>query len=137
MFRRSIELYFQKYADFKSQTTLNDFYPVALVLIIVNFLGDVIVKGFHRFSFLPLDGLVSLAFGLLTFALIIPTIALFVRRFSNVGFSWRLLVVLMALSVIPFFGWFARVIIILISIQPAGFARNVNINLGNTTWYKK
>ncbi|MBS7576920.1 MULTISPECIES: DUF805 domain-containing protein [unclassified Enterococcus] len=137
MFKRSIDLYLKKYFDFKSETTLDEFYPVAIILVLINFIGEFLTRGTERLAIFPIDNIFGIVFGLISLFLLIPTLALLVRRFSNVGFSWRLFVVLLVLSVIPFIGWFARVIVILIVIQAAGFARNVHLNIGNTTWYKK
>lgn len=137
MFKRSVDLFFKKYFDFKSETTFDEFYPAAIILILINFVGEFFTKGTERLAIFPIDNIFGVAFGLISLLLLIPTLALLVRRFSNVGFSWRLFVVLLVLSAIPFIGWFARVIIILIVIQQAGFARNIHLNIGNTTWYKK
>lgn len=103
-----------QYTDFNGRTRRRDYWMFILAYIILSIIVS-IINGivFGRLNILP---------GLLFLALIVPAIALAVRRLHDISLSgWFVLV-----GFIPFFGWVAAIIMACIDSTPGTNAYGPN-----------
>ncbi|MCP8857944.1 DUF805 domain-containing protein [Latilactobacillus fuchuensis] len=100
-FKQALRDYFKGYFDFVGQTTRSGYWWVMLILLIIWFIpffylmGRLVMAMMLKMS-LPQTSSIGLLliFAVLTIALVIPTLAMSMRRYRDVGLNGRGVVVL-------------------------------------------
>ena len=103
----AIQSFFARYTDFQGRSRRSEYWWVILAIWLAAIVAGVLLSvlgGLAGGSLNPIGYLLSGIFGLAYLAIIIPAIALMVRRFHDLNQTGWLALVFILLSVIPLVG---------------------------------
>ncbi len=111
-FGEAIRTFFQRYTDFQGRSRRSEYWWVVLAFFLAGLVAGALIGvlgGLGGGGMNPIGYLLSGIFGLAYLAIIIPSIALMVRRFHDLNQTGWLALVFILLSVIPLIGLIASV----------------------------
>jgi len=128
-FQEAIQLFFSRYVDFQGRSRRSEYWWVALFNVIVFGVGTVLamVLGGVNFETGEMGPLAYVVFGLLglyALGIIVPSIALFVRRLHDINQTGWIYLGLFVLGFVPLIGLLASIAQIVIACIPGTVGTN-------------
>ena len=128
-FQEAIQLFFSRYVDFQGRSRRSEYWWVALFNVIVFGVGTVLamVLGGVNFETGEMGPLAYVVFGLLglyALGIIVPSIALFVRRLHDINQTGWIYLGLFLLGFVPLIGLLASIAQIVIACIPGTVGTN-------------
>lgn len=128
-FQEAIQLFFSRYVDFQGRSRRSEYWWVALFNVIVFGVGTVLamVLGGVNFETGEMGPLAYVIFGLLglyALGIIVPSIALFVRRLHDINQTGWIYLGLLVLGFVPLIGLLASIAQIVIACIPGTVGTN-------------
>ena len=117
-------MFFRRYTDFKTRSTRAEYWWVALALFVYYVIAAIVIFTFGGFDpetaeLGPLGTVLLAVFGLPILGIIIPMIALVVRRFHDAGLSGWWYLGLVIAGLIPVIGLLASIATLVITVLPS------------------
>ena len=123
----AIQLFFARYTDFQGRSRRSEYWWMFLAVMLFMVIGGFLVGLLGGLASGQLNPIGYLLIGILVlanFAIIIPGIALMVRRFHDLDQTGWLALVFILLSFIPLLGWLASIGLIIWFAMPGTVGPN-------------
>lgn len=121
-FPDAVKMFFQRYVDFKGRSRRSEYWWVVLFnFIVVVVLGGLAVAlggNFETGEMSPIAGILFGLLGLYGLGILLPSIALYVRRLHDINQTGWIYLGLIVASMIPFIGLIASIAMIVIACLP-------------------
>lgn len=121
-FGEAVSLFFKRYVDFKGRSQRSEFWWVALFNLIVmgvlTVLAFALGGNFETGDINPIGMLLFGIVGIYYLAILIPSVALFVRRLHDINQTGWIYLGLVIASMIPVIGFIASIAMIVIACIP-------------------
>ncbi len=121
-FPDAVKMFFARYVDFQGRSMRSEFWWVALfnfiVIVVLGGLAFGLGGNFDTGDMNPIGMVLIGVLGLYYLAIIIPSIALFVRRLHDINQTGWIYLGLIVASVIPVIGFIASIAMIVIACIP-------------------
>ena len=121
-FSEAVRLFFARYTDFQGRSRRSEYWWVTLFNILVGLVGGILLAvlggGDGSGQINPIGFIIVALLGLYMLAIIIPSIALFVRRLHDINQTGWIALVLYICTIIPIINLLAAVAQIVIGVLP-------------------
>jgi uncharacterized membrane protein YhaH (DUF805 family) len=129
-FPEAIQLFFKRYTDFQGRSRRSEFWWVQLLLFIVFFVGVILAMTLGGFDpsgagdINPIGmGILGLL-GIFLLAIIVPSIALFVRRLHDINQTGWIYLAIVIVGLIPVIGLLGSIAQIVVGVIPGTVGEN-------------
>ena len=127
-FPDAVKMFFTRYVDFQGRSRRSEYWWVVLFNLIVSLvlvgLAFALGGNFGSGELSPIAMILFAVFGLYMLAIILPSIALFVRRLHDINQTGWIYLGLVVASLIPFIGFIASIAMIVIACIPGTVGPN-------------
>ncbi|WP_291077698.1 DUF805 domain-containing protein [Hyphomonas sp.] len=127
-FPDAVKMFFTRYVDFQGRSRRSEYWWVVLFNLIVSLvlvgLAFALGGNFESGELSPIAMILFAVFGLYMLAIILPSIALFVRRLHDINQTGWIYLGLVVASLIPFIGFIASIAMIVIACIPGTVGPN-------------
>ncbi|MBK8198868.1 MAG: DUF805 domain-containing protein [Acidobacteria bacterium] len=126
-FPEAIQLFFKRYTDFQGRSRRSEYWWVFLMNLIVGFVGGILLAvlgGYGSGDINPIGMVLIGILAIYVLAIIVPSIALFVRRLHDINQTGWIALGLYILGVVPIVGLLASIAQIVIGVIPGTVGPN-------------
>ena len=126
-FPEAIQLFFKRYTDFQGRSRRSEFWWVFLLNIVVGLIGGFLLGllgGYGTGDLNPIGMLIMGVLLIYVLAIIVPSIALFIRRLHDINQTGWIALGVYIVSVIPIIGLLGSVAQIVIGVIPGTVGEN-------------
>lgn len=126
-FPQAIQLFFQRYTDFQGRSRRSEFWWIFLLNILVGLVGGFLLGllgGYGTGNLNPIGFVIAGLLGIYVLAIIVPSIALFVRRLHDINQTGWIALGVYVISLIPLIGLLGSIAQIVIGVIPGTVGEN-------------
>jgi uncharacterized membrane protein YhaH (DUF805 family) len=126
-FPEAIQLFFKRYTDFQGRSRRSEYWWVFLMNLIVGFVGGILLAvlgGYGSGDINPIGMILIGILAIYVLAIIVPSIALFVRRLHDINQTGWIALGLYILGVVPIVGLLTSIAQIVIGVIPGTVGPN-------------
>lgn len=126
-FPEAIQLFFKRYTDFQGRSRRSEYWWVMLMNIVVGLVGGFLIGllgGYGSGSLNPIGMLLAGILLIYVLAIIVPSIALFVRRLHDINQTGWIALGIYIAGIIPIIGLLASIAQIVIGCMPGTVGEN-------------
>jgi uncharacterized membrane protein YhaH (DUF805 family) len=126
-FPEAVRLFFTRYTDFQGRSRRSEYWWVTLLNIIVGLVGGILLAAIGGYTSGELNAagfVIAALLGIYILAIIIPSIALFVRRLHDINQTGWIALGIYVAGIIPIIGLLASIAQIVIGCIPGTVGEN-------------